>query len=273
MKEKSRITSPLIIFACIIIILAFSIYHYEIKVFEYKQSYPPSLALVDPEEAPETIRKDVMHGFMILVETPKYAPKYTGDKMSCNNCHFDGGNSFGGKNNGIPLVGVAYKYPHFSSRENKRIDLAERIANCFERSMNGSFMPANTPEMKSLLAYFNWISTPVKEEKKMSWLGLPPLRLKYIGSKAAGEKLYAEHCAICHGKEGRGVKTEEGNNIPPLWGPEAFNDGAGMSRRNVFASFIYWNMPLGQPILTEKEAIDIAAFVTSQERPKFKDEK
>ena len=76
--------------------------------------------------------------------------------------------------------------------------------------------------------------------------------------------LYAEHCASCHGVHGLG--TEEG---PPMWGEKSYNDGAGLSRIDKLAAWLKVAMPLGDPSLTEPEALDIAAFVNSQPRPTF----
>jgi thiosulfate dehydrogenase len=58
---------------------------------------------------------------------------------------------------------------------------------------------------------------------------------------------------------------------PPLWGPDSFNNGAGMATLITVANFIHFNMPNGtsytRPRLTQQEAWDIAAFVISQKRP------
>jgi thiosulfate dehydrogenase len=59
---------------------------------------------------------------------------------------------------------------------------------------------------------------------------------------------------------------------PPLWGPDSFNDGAGMSRLTDAANFIHFNMPNGtsfdDPYLGQADAWDVAAYVISQPRPK-----
>src|SRR5437868_4689265 len=60
--------------------------------------------LVDPETAPEKIRPLVMKGLYTMLETQKHAPAYAGDRITCTNCHFSGGNTLGGENNGISLV-------------------------------------------------------------------------------------------------------------------------------------------------------------------------
>ena len=55
--------------------------------------------------------------------------------------------------------------------------------------------------------------------------------------------------------------------FPPLWGPDSFNNGAGMHRVLTAARFIKARMPLGKPTLTDDEAFDVAAFINAQPRP------
>ena len=87
---------------------------------------------------------------------------------------------------------------------------------------------------------------------------------------ARGAKVYAQNCALCHGADGQGRKDESGKlRFPPLWGPEAYNWGAGMSRIDTAAGFIKANMPLGKPYsLSDQDAWDAAAYINSHERPK-----
>src|SRR5258707_11544297 len=59
--------------------------------------------------------------------------------------------------------------------------------------------------------------------------------------------------------------------VPPLWGNDSFNDGAGMARLITAANFIHFNMPHGtdylNPQLTPEDAWDVAAYMVSQPRP------
>ncbi len=59
--------------------------------------------------------------------------------------------------------------------------------------------------------------------------------------------------------------------MPPLWGSDSFNDGAGMARLITAANFIHFNMPHGadylNPQLSVADAWDIAAYMISQPRP------
>ena len=58
--------------------------------------------------------------------------------------------------------------------------------------------------------------------------------------------------------------------IPPLWGPKSFNTGAGMHRTDTLAAFVRANMPpTAAGTLSEREALDIAAYILGQPRPKF----
>ena len=62
-----------------------------------------------------------------------------------------------------------------------------------------------------------------------------------------------------------------GYAVPPLWGDDSFNDGAGMARLITLANFLHSNMPHGadyrNPMLSVEEAWDVAAYVESQARP------
>lgn len=62
-----------------------------------------------------------------------------------------------------------------------------------------------------------------------------------------------------------------GYQFPPLWGPDSYNNGAGMSRLLIAAAYAMHNMPIGTafsaPVLTDEDAYDVAAYVISQKRP------
>lgn len=96
------------------------------------------------------------------------------------------------------------------------------------------------------------------------WLGLRPLKQTASPDKTRGAQIFQAKCVACHGSTGGGTKI-----APPLWGAESFNDGAGTSHPRDFSAFSYLNMPFGKPDLTEDQAWDVAAFVTSQPRPHF----
>ena len=222
--------------------------------------------LVDPEMAPDPVRAAVMRGYNIILETKKYLPQYAGDRVSCTNCHFSGGNSLGEKGGGISLVGVTAKYPiHLS--DNKLYTLRERINACFEKSINGKALPLNSPDMDDIVAYLTWISQGITDVAKAPWLGIKKLSSTHVPNPEAGEKKYAISCALCHGKDGQGQPRKLDLSYPPVWGEHSFNAAAGMNKLETLASFIYYNMPYEDVGLTEEEALDIAAYIIKQPRP------
>lgn len=228
--------------------------------------------LLDPEQAPARIEESVMRGYRLIMNTPFYAPKYAKDQLSCTNCHFFGGDTLGGRNNGISLVGVTSIYPQYSARDKKVITLEQRINNCFERSLSGKPLPIDSQEMQDLVSYMKWISKEVTQVKNIPWLGLRILKSQHLSNPKDGEQVYQVHCSQCHKKDGQGgavLIDNENKTIPPLWGPNSFNDGAGMYRLPALAAFIYWNMPQNNSILTEKQALDVASFVLQKPRPHF----
>lgn len=234
----------------------------------YSNDLPEHYTLLDPEQAPEEIRAQVMRGFHIMEDTRKNVPEFAIDKIECTNCHFSGGNTFGGRSSGFSLVGVDHKYPRLLDT-GKEYTLAERMNSCFIKSMNGKELPLDHPDMKALVAYMKWISSGIPKGVDMHWLGERKLVSNHIANAKNGKKLFLAMCASCHGEDGEGQDREYDLSYPPLWGDHSFNDAAGMTNPDTFAYFIYQNMPYNDPTLTVEEAMDIAAYVTKQPRPKF----
>ena len=222
--------------------------------------------LEDPEQSPPLLREAVLRGFQIMNETTKYAREYSGDSITCSNCHFAGGNTTGGKNNGISLVGAAAQYPRYKESFGKVITLEERIQNCFEKSMNGKRIPYESQIMTDLVAYLMWISKDTQVYKSLPWLSLPTLKTKSKGDAIAGRPLYTTYCTDCHGANGEG-KIEDTITYPSLWGKSSFNLKAGLADPEMLASFIFLNMPYQLAELSEQQARDITAFILLQERP------
>lgn len=222
--------------------------------------------LVDPNDAPAEIKKLAVLGFNAMVETKKYATDYVGNRLACTNCHFAGGNTTGGPQGGISLAGVATKYPTFDKRLNKVIDLEDRINSCFMRSMNGKPLPLDSELMLAFLTYFQWISKNLPIYSDIPWLGMKPIMTDYVGDAERGETVYDLYCGVCHNENSKGKPF-----APPLWGEGAANDAAGMSNSYKLATFIYWNMPYHDttPVLSEEEALDVAAYILSKPRPHF----
>src|SRR5262245_51672807 len=72
-------------------------------------------------------------GQKILQQTPAYAVGYTGNSLSCTNCHSNGGRT----PYVSPWVGIWGVFPEYRSRNDRVNILEDRINDCFERSQNG----------------------------------------------------------------------------------------------------------------------------------------
>ena len=199
--------------------------------------------------------------------------RYAGNNLSCQNCHLDGG----AKEFGLPFVGVFGDFPQYRAREGEVGTIEDRVNGCMTRSMNGRALPLDSREMKAFVAYIKFLSTgrPVGAATPGRGAGSMP-ELTRAADPRAGAAAYAENCAVCHGEDGqgkrRGAKGDAaGYAFPPLWGPDSFNNGAGMNRLIAAANFIHANMPFGvsldHPQLTTDQAWDIGAFIVSRDRP------
>lgn len=280
----SRSTTRYVLLALLIVLIAVSAAMWKFttsyyasrlnRAIEHKQKKEKatidSFELADPAQAPASIRESVRLGYKLMLNTPQYASNYVGDRLSCTNCHFAGGDTTGGKNGGISLAGVAAIYPKYDNRSGQVIDLPTRINSCFERSMNGKPVRLDSPEMVALVSYLHWISRGVPIYQQVPWLGLSRLKSAHKPDAENGGAIYAEQCALCHGKEGQGDVRSE---IPPVWGPKSYNDAAGLNNEATLASFIYYNMPYTDATLTVSEALDVASYISQQPRPHYDAEK
>jgi thiosulfate dehydrogenase len=145
------------------------------------------------------------------------------------------------------------------------ISLEDRIQECFVRSENGQPIDYNGETMRALKDYIAWVSTAEPNRKPFVGRGLVALDdLK--PDPVHGKAIYAEQCAGCHGDSGQGRP----HVFPPLWGPDSFNDGAGMYGVKKMAAFVQHNMPQNRMgILSAQEAYDVAEYVHEQPRPAF----
>jgi thiosulfate dehydrogenase len=204
------------------------------------------------------------------------AKRYSGNGLECQSCHLDAGT----KKFALPMVGVWGVFPTFIAREDEVRTLAERIEGCMERSMNGKILPYDGPEMKALLTYIRFISANAPTGKSVEGRASPVLPLPAAAADPAhGAKVFADTCAACHQANGQGLKFSAEDaasqrhryQFPPLWGPDSYNDGAGMARPITAARFIDANMPNGtdyqHPVLSAQDAYDVAVYVDSQSRP------
>ncbi len=202
----------------------------------------------------------VRRGKALMHDTKDSLPTFVGNRLQCVSCHVDDGM----RKNVMPYVGVYARFPQYRSRSGTVQIIEDRIVDCFERSMNGRTPPRDSRDMRDMVNYLAFLSTGVPVGADVEGQGLPkmePLR----PDTAAGHVVFAKECARCHGANGQGIPP-----APPVWGPQSFNIGAGMSRLRTAASFIRHAMPQDKPgTLTDQQAFDVAAYVTSRSRPDF----
>ncbi|HTI72522.1 MAG TPA: c-type cytochrome [Candidatus Limnocylindria bacterium] len=192
-------------------------------------------------------------------------------KLHCSSCHLDAGGNMAA----AWWVNLEQRYTNLASLQN-------RINGCFERSMNG--YPLCTPQgfatpgnpapctgdtnMTALTTYMSWLTEQWNNSSTTN-RGFPPIAtLK--GNSRAGESIFVQKCAVCHNLDGQGRYLDNVYYRPALWGPNSFNQSAGMfSNPGDLAAFIRWNMPLGAGgMLTDQEAWNLEAYIHSKRRPK-----
>lgn len=242
----------------------------------------PTAAGVRPFElpAPDAVApgqdaERVKRGRALVENTRKLLPEHVGNDLNCKSCHLAApGHGPGTVKGAAPWVGIAERFPQYRARSGKEDTLEERVNDCFERSMNGTALPAGDERMTDIIAYMTSLGSalpPMPEAKgKVDGQGIRLLKLERAPDEAAGQQVYAARCTACHGAEGKGIVAGDVVAFPPLWGERSFNIAAGMARLHTAAGFIHDHMPLGQGgTLSNDEAWDVAAFVTRQPRPDF----
>jgi thiosulfate dehydrogenase len=202
------------------------------------------------------------------------ARRQTGIRMACASCHLGGGTEPGT----LSLLQSAAVYPRFSGRDGGVRDLVDRINGCMTRSMNGRELPRDSPEMVAMVAYVTSLGDVYAAMGEGQRTVDETTAFKTPSRAAdlkAGQQVFGERCAICHGADGAGLQATptraDGYVFPPLWGSDSFNDGAGMHRVLTAARFIKAKMPLGQADLTDDQAFDVAAYINSKPRPQMAD--
>jgi thiosulfate dehydrogenase len=251
----------------------------------------PKNPLTDASLDKSRLSDDIRWGFKLFTNTPGEGRRFTPSRVSCSNCHLNAGQ----RERSLPLVGVAGMFPEYNRRSGRLYSLTDRIVDCFLRSENSTgviteggeaaagsgagaardVLPSPTSkEVLALAAYITWLARGSEVGSNPPWRGqnaiaadkLVPLAKLDAGK---GEALFGERCISCHGLDGQGVAV--GDKKPgPLWGPDSWNDGAGASRVYTLAGIIRYAMPYLDPgSLSDEEAQNLAAFITSKPRPAF----
>jgi len=221
---------------------------------------------------------EIKYGYELFINTPNYIgpnngnPEmvYAGNNLSCNNCHLYAGT----KPYSAPLIGIIQRFPQYRGREDKMGTIEERINGCMQRSMNGRKMPPDSKETKALVRYLKWLGRFAPKDGKLEERGFVSIKLPNRPINLNnGKRIFNSKCAICHTREGKGVKKLNSNvyEYPALWGDDSYNNGSGINRVITAAQFIKGNMPYGttydKPLLTDGEAYDVAGYINQQKRP------
>jgi thiosulfate dehydrogenase len=220
------------------------------------------------------------YGKRLIAQTPEYLGPDVADpkmrhmesRLACASCHIGAGVEPGN----LSLATAFNKYPRISPRSGANETIQDRVNGCMMRSMNGRVLGDNSPEMIAMVAYLRFLANQDAASGASRRKDHDPAALKTPDRAAdlkAGEDVFAKRCAACHGRDGAGLwaapEMIHGFVFPPLWGPNSFNDGAGMHRVLTAARFVKARMPLGNADLSDDQAFDVAAFFNSKPRPEM----
>ena len=196
--------------------------------------------------------------------------RYSGSNLDCASCHLQIGMEPGQ----LSLLTATPRYPRHSGRDGLMQDMRLRINGCMERSMNGQALPRDSVELIAMELFLESLNEQYEAMGETNRTPDEPPLFAWPNRRSdpdAGQAIYEQRCVVCHGANGEGLletgDPKDGYLFPPLWGPDSYNDGAGMHRVLTAARFIKARMPLGQPDLTDDEAYDVAAYMNSQPRP------
>ena len=202
--------------------------------------------------------KAIQRGHALSERTYELLPKVVGNKLHCSSCHLDAGRNLSSS----PWIGMFAEGKYDTAQK-----FYDRINQCLQRSMNGKPIPTDGPEMAAFNAYLRWLDEQWGTQP-LPTPGMPKVE-KRVGDPARGRALFAQKCAACHSTNGEGRYESNSYFRPALWGPQSFNNLAGLGAKpEKMAGFLKHNMPFGSGgSLTLQESWDLTAFIVAQPRP------
>ena len=286
MQKKQRQNHPkqlsTVVPAAVIFVLVLAMVFYEhLNTHANHEMATADTTATAPYHKKNSQKQLIRYGYKLITHTAAVigpdvqdaSMRYAGNHLSCTNCHLEAGR----KPFSAPFTGVIHRYPKYMGRTNDTVDIQGRINGCMQRSMNGHSLPVNSREMKAIVAYFQSLSQNASRKSESEGIGFLSIDLPARAANIEhGHTIFKTTCARCHGSNGAGRLNTPGDSTkgylyPPLWGPDSFNQGAGMHRVITAARFIKGNMPFGttykHPQLTDAEAFDVAAYINDQPRP------
>ena len=209
----------------------------------------------------------------LVVATPKLigpevadpTHRFSGNNLSCQNCHLNAGT---GKF-ALPFVGVFADFPQLSGA---------RGTGRYSRGPNKRMHDAQPERPRTAIRWtrdaghrgiLKFLSTgiPIGAVTPGRGAAEMPLLERAADPTHRRRGLPADLCRLsrCERRWPAQRARRQGYAFPPLWGPDSFNDGAGMARLITIAGFVHGNMPAGttwqNPALTIDEPRDVAAYV------------
>ena len=173
---------------------------------------PPSESSLPKDDFGKTVKL----GEQIFIDTQRMAGKYVGNTLNCASCHLDAGR----RPDSAPMWAAYVSYPAYRSKNGHVNTLAEQIQGCFRFSMNGKAPPLGDPTLVALQTYFYWLAKGAPVGTKIAGGGYPKVPKSAMAADyKRGERVYSEHCALCHGADGQGQTSEGRPAFPPLWAP------------------------------------------------------
>ena len=130
--------------------------------------------------------------------------------------------------------------------------------------------------MQAMVAYIDFLSTGVPPGEKLPGLGAGKCLSWTVRPTPSGGAPPMQGLVPCAtrrtARESAGAALQTlGYMVPPLWGEDSFNDGAGMNRLITAANFIHYNMPNGteydHPFLLARMPGTWQRYVVAQPRP------
>ncbi len=166
-------------------------------------------------------------------------------------------------------------YPRYMPRPGKVIGLTERINGCLQRSMNGKPLPKDSPQMRAMLDYMAWLSSPVPVGARVA----APVRAhrQHAGPGPDPWPGAVRRSALpAMATMAKAGATPAVTSLSRRWGDHSQHrrrHGAPVQGR----CFVKHNMPpavtreppLGQQVMPDQDAVDIASYFINQPRPDF----
>ncbi|WP_026433122.1 c-type cytochrome [Paracidovorax oryzae] len=209
---------------------------------------------------------------------PDASKRMSWNSLNCVHCHQAGPSGLPGtKPYALPLVNAVNDYPKFDIKSGKIISLEQRVI--------GMFGPGNvpigpdTPELRSIMAYLQWLAQGTVPHSAMERTGLLPMpAVARAADPQRGARLFASLCSACHGVDAAGQRRPDfaqggGYLFPPIAGTDTYDNAGHMFAVPLLARYIRASMPSGtsyeRPRLTPGQALDIAAFLNDDATPRL----